>query len=77
MRTKSIATFVAFILIIVVLAAVAICGVAIYGVDWLLSQGLSLLERAAQSIGKSASSDTATTTAATQGLISLANSFIG
>ena len=61
----------------VVLVAVAICGVAIYGVDWLLSQGLSLLERAAQSIGESASSDTGATTAAAQGLISLANSFIG
>lgn len=35
----------------VVLVVVVICALIIGGVDWLLSQGVSLLERAAQSIG--------------------------
>ena len=37
----------------VVLVVVIICALIIGGVDWLLSQGISLLERAAQSIGNS------------------------
>ena len=37
----------------VVLVVVIICALIIGGVDWLLSQGISLLERAAQSIGTS------------------------
>ncbi len=49
---------------LVVLAAVAICGLAIFGVDQLLSFLLSLLERAAESVGSKASADTETTTAA-------------
>ena len=36
----------------VVLVVVIICALIIGGVDWLLSQGISLLERAAQSIGE-------------------------
>jgi preprotein translocase subunit SecE len=35
----------------VVLVVVIICALIIGGIDWLLSQGISLLERAAQSIG--------------------------
>ena len=35
---------------LVVLVAVAICGIAIGVVDWLLSQGLSLLEMAAAKV---------------------------
>lgn len=35
----------------VVLVVVIICALIIGGVDWLLSQGISLLERGAQSIG--------------------------
>ncbi len=37
----------------VVLVVVIICALVIGGIDWLLSQGISLLERAAQSIGNS------------------------
>ena len=37
----------------VVLVVVIICALIIGGVDWLLSQGISLLERAAESIGNS------------------------
>ncbi len=36
----------------VVLVVVIICALVIGGIDWLLSQGISLLERAAQSIGE-------------------------
>ena len=36
----------------VVLVVVIICALIIGGIDWLLSQGISLLERAAQSIGE-------------------------
>ena len=39
---------------LVVLAAVAVCGIAIGVVDWLLSQGLSLLEMAAAKVGGAA-----------------------
>ena len=53
----------------VVLAVVAICGLAIALVDWLLAEGLTLLERAAQSIGSASEvattvADAVTTTAA-------------
>ena len=45
----------------VVLAVVIVCALVIGGIDWLLSQGLSLLERGAQSIGEAA--EVATTVA--------------
>ena len=45
----------------VVLAVVIVCALVIGGIDWLLSQGLSLLERGAQSIGDAA--EVATTVA--------------
>ena len=48
----------------VVLVVVIICALIIGGVDWLLSQGVSLLERAAQSIG-SADAETAVDNLAT------------
>ena len=47
---------------LVVLAAVAVCGLAIGIVDWLLSQGLSLLEMAAAKVGESAAGAVATAT---------------
>ena len=50
---------------LVVLAVVAICGAAIFGVDQLLSLLLSLLKKAAQAVAENGASDTeATTTAA-------------
>lgn len=49
----------------VVLAVVIVCALVIGGVDWLLSQGLSLLERGAQSIGSSAETTAAAVEAAT------------
>ncbi len=56
---------------LVVLAAVAVCAVAIFAVDQLLSFALSLLERAAQKIG-----GTEEVTAAAEGaIISLRNFF--
>ena len=58
----------------VVLVAVAICAVVIFGVDQLLAWLLSLLERAAQSIGDS--DTTAATTAANAGIIALSK-FLG
>ncbi len=58
----------------VVLVVVAICGLAIFAVDQLLSLGLSGLKDVAQKAGESA---TATTTAASTGMISLGNFFIG
>ncbi len=58
----------------VVLVVVAICGLAIFAVDQLLSLGLSGLKDVAQSIGDSANT---TTTAASTGMISLGNFFIG
>lgn len=58
----------------VVLVAVAICAVVIFGVDQLLAWLLSLLERAAQSIGDS--DKTAATTAANAGIIALSK-FLG
>lgn len=45
---------------LVVLAAVAVCGIAIGVIDWLLSQGLSLLELAAEKVGGSAADVVAT-----------------
>ena len=45
---------------LVVLAVVAVCGLAIGVVDWLLSQGLSLLELAASKVGGSAADVVAT-----------------
>ena len=59
----------------VVLVVVAICGLAIFAVDQLLSLGLSGLKDVAQSIGESA--DTTTTTAASTGMIGLGKFFIG
>ena len=58
----------------VVLVAVAICAVVIFGVDQLLAWLLSLLERAAQSIGDF--DTTAATTAANAGIIALSK-FLG
>ena len=58
----------------VVLVVVAICGLAIFAVDQLLSLGLSGLKDVAQSIGESANT---TTTAASTGMISLGKFFIG
>ena len=56
---------------LVVLAAVAVCAVAIFAVDQLLSFALSLLERAAQKIG-----GTEEVTAAAEGaIITLRNFF--
>ncbi len=55
----------------VVIVVTAICGLVIFGVDQLLSGGLSLLKDAAQSIGES----TAATTKAAAGIIG--NPFIG
>ncbi len=58
----------------VVLVVVAICGVIIAGVDWLLSEGISLLKSAAESVK---ASDTATTTAAAVQAGIIGNPFIG
>ncbi|MBQ2848176.1 MAG: preprotein translocase subunit SecE [Clostridia bacterium] len=52
---------------LVVLAVVAVCGLAIFAVDQLLALALSLLERAAESIGNSASDVVATATDAIVG----------
>jgi preprotein translocase subunit SecE len=52
---------------LVVLAVVAICGLAIGVVDWLLSQGLSLLELAAAKVGGSAADVVATASDAHSG----------
>ena len=49
----------------VVLAAVAICGLAIFAVDQLLALLLSLLERGAQAVGDSAETTAAAVEAAT------------
>ena len=57
----------------VVLVVVIICALIIGGVDWLLSQGISLLERAAQSIGESGAETAAAATTQVAGMIS----FIG
>ena len=60
---------------LVVLAVVAICGAAIFGIDQLLSVLLSLLKKAAQAVAeKSASSDAETTTAA---IIAFKSFFLG
>ncbi len=58
----------------VVLVVVAVCGLAIFAVDQLLSLGLSGLKDVAQSISDSANT---TTTAASTGMIGLGNFFIG
>lgn len=58
----------------VVLVVVAICGIAIFGIDQLLSLGLSLLKDGAAKIGES--SEAVSTTAANTGMIS-PNFFIG
>ena len=52
----------------VVLVVVAICGLVIFGIDQLLSLGLSLLKDGAASLGESA--DAVSTTAANTGMIS-------
>ncbi len=49
----------------IVLAVVAICGLAIFAVDQLLALLLSLLERGAESIGSAAEATTAANTVAT------------
>ncbi len=49
----------------VVLAAVAICGLAIFAVDQLLALGLSLLERGAQAVGGNTETTAAAIEAAT------------
>ena len=49
----------------IVLAVVAICGLAIFAVDQLLALLLSLLERGAESIGNAAEATTAANTVAT------------
>lgn len=52
----------------VVLAVVAVCGLAIFAVDQLLALLISLLERAAESAGNSAQADVTTTAAAIMSL---------
>jgi len=70
----------------IVLAVVAVCGVAIFGVDQLLAWIISLLESAAQKVGSSAEvAETVTTTAAavadhgdhTHAAGMIANMFVG
>ena len=56
---------------LVVLAAVAICAIAIFAVDQLLSYSLSLLERLAEKAGDSGSAETAEAA-----MMSLRNFFI-
>lgn len=58
---------------LVVLAAVAVIGLAIFAVDWLLSEGLHLLEHAAEKAGDSAASAESVTTAVA-GMIDSASS---
>ena len=53
---------------LVVLAVVAVCGLAIGVVDWLLSQGLSLLELAAAKVGEAAADVVATASDAASSL---------
>ena len=60
---------------LVVLAAVAICGLAIFGVDQLLSFILSLLERAAESVGNKTGADAETTT--TAAMMAVKSLFLG
>ena len=57
----------------VVLVVVIICALIIGGVDWLLSQGISLLERAAQSIGETGAETAVAATTQVAGMIN----FIG
>ncbi len=60
----------------VVLVVVIVCAIVIGGVDWLLSQGMSLLERGAQSLAGSNETTTAvaqTTTAATTQIAGIIN----
>ncbi len=61
---------------LVVLAVVAVCGIAIGVVDWLLSQGLSLLELAAAKVGGSAA-DVATASDAHNHVAGMMSSIIG
>lgn len=61
---------------LVVLAAVAICGIAIFAVDRLLALALQLLERAAGAIGETAEGAEAVTEAVTAGIINLGNLFV-
>ena len=60
----------------VVLVVVIVCAIVIGGIDWLLSQGMSLLERGAQSLAGSNETTTAvaqTTTAATTQIAGIIN----
>ncbi len=61
---------------LVVLAAVAICGIAIYGVDQLLALALSLLEKAAEKVGSGADVG-AEAQAVTKEMMNLGKFFIG
>ncbi len=62
---------------LVVLAVVAVCGLAIGVVDWLLSQGLSLLELAAAKVGGSAADVVATASDAHDHVAGMMSSIIG
>ena len=60
----------------VVLVVVIVCAIVIGGIDWLLSQGMSLLERGAQSLAESNETTTAvaqTTSAATAQVAGIIN----
>lgn len=57
----------------VVLAVVIVCAIVIGVIDWLLSGGISLLERGAEALATKEE----TTTAATAAVMSLSNYFIG
>lgn len=60
----------------VVLVVVIVCALVIGGIDWLLSQGMSLLERGAQSLAESNETTTAvaqTTSAATTQIAGIIN----
>ena len=60
----------------VVLVVVIVCAIVIGGIDWLLSQGMSLLERGAQSLAESKETTTAvaqTTSAATAQVAGIIN----
>ena len=61
---------------LVVLAAVAICGVAIFAVDQLLAFVISLLEKAAGAVASSAEAGEAVEETAEAGIIALRNFFI-
>ena len=61
---------------LVVLAAVAICGVAIFAVDQLLAFVISLLEKAAGAVASSVEAGEAVEETAEAGIIALRNFFI-